>query len=95
MPTGRAINYVRYTWKELKGGVTLDPPEEALRAYIAAENGTVRWAFSAEEDIDPVADLGMPLEAGWPEEFDTDLQYLQLWAGAQDVVAHVYYFRSA
>lgn len=95
MPTGRAVKYMRYTWEQLKDGVVLDPPEEALRAYISVEVGQLRWAFSNDQKIEPRPHLGFPLEAGWPEEFDTDLKYLNLWAGSQDTIAHVYYFRSA
>jgi hypothetical protein len=95
MPTGRALHYVRYIYKDLIAGVTLEPPTEAHRAYIAAENGIVRWAYSTDEKIESTIGIGMPLEPGYHEEFDTDLQYLQLWAGAQDAIAHVYYFRSA
>jgi len=39
--------------------------------------------------------VGFPLIEGFPEEFDTDLQFLHFKAGAQDVCLHVYYFRSA
>jgi len=95
MPTGRALSYERYSWDLLKEGVTLQPPPEAHRAYIAAEYGPLRWAYSSDQTIEPSNGNGMPLEPGYHEEFDTDLQYLQLWAGAQDAVAHVYYFRAA
>lgn len=94
MPTGRALSYRRYTYEDLQAGVILEPPKEAHRAYIAAENAVVRWAFSSDEKIESTNGIGMPLEPGYHEEFDTDLQYLQLWAGAQDAIAHVYYFRS-
>lgn len=95
MPTGRFIQYKRYTWEDLKKGVTLEPPKEAMRAYIAAEGGAIRWAYNADEKPTPHTTVGMPLEPGYHEEFDTDLRYLHIWASAQDVVCHVAYFRSA
>lgn len=96
MPTGRASSYKRYNASDLAKGVTLEPPADALRAYICAENGTVRWAYSSDQKIEPLKHLGMPLAPNTaPVEFDTDLHMLQLWSGAQDSVAHVYYFKSS
>ena len=96
MPTGRAFGYKLYEWKELKEGITLKPPKEAHRAYVFAEGGVVRWSMTSDggpEDLSTA--VGFPLIEGFPEEFDTDLQFLHFKAGAQDVCLHVYYFRSA
>lgn len=93
--SGRASRYKRYDYKTLKLGVELEVPSDAARAYIRAECGTVRWAFSSEEKLDPHPESGMPLQ---PDdgllEFTRDLDQLQLWAGNSDAVAHVYYFTS-
>jgi len=96
VPTGRAFGYKLYEWKELKEGITLKPPKEAHRAYVFAEGGVVRWSMTSDggpEDLSTT--VGFPLIEGFPEEFDTDLQFLHFKAGAQDVCLHVYYFRSA
>ena len=95
MPTGRALQYVHYDWQRLKKGITLDPPEEAHRAYVLAEGGLVRYAVNADGPTGLTSSVGMPLIPEFPEEFDTDLKYTHFIAGAQDVRLHVYYYRSA
>jgi hypothetical protein len=88
------VEYKVYDWESLKEGVTLEPPQEAHRAYILAEGGTVRYVSSAEGPNGLSKTVGFPLIPEFPEEFDTDLQYLHFVAGAQDVRLHVYYYRS-
>jgi hypothetical protein len=94
MPTGRAVHYQIYDWDDLKEGVTLDPPEAAHRVYLLAEGGPVRYIISADGER-PTSSVGMPLIPEFPEEFDCDLQYVHLRAGAQDVRLHAYYYSSA
>jgi len=95
VPTGRALSYVLYEWVALKEGITLDPPDEAHRAYVLAEGGLVRYVISADGANGLTSSVGMPLIPEFPEEFDTDLQYIHFVAGAQDVRLHVYYYRSS
>jgi len=95
MPTGRALDYVHYEWQQLKEGVTLSPPPEAHRAYVLAEGGLIRYIVSADGPQSLSPSVGMPLIPEFPEEFDTDLQYLHFIAAQQDVRLHVYYYRSA
>jgi hypothetical protein len=83
-----------YNWESLRRGVTLEPPNDAHRVYLLAEGGLVRYLVSVDGDR-PKRDFGMPLIPEFPEEFDTDLQYIHLVAGAQDVQLHVYYYSSA
>jgi len=95
MPTGKAVEYKRLTQEELKGGYQLDPPADAYRVYVACEQGLVRWAYSSEQAIPSNPHIGFPLFGGDTDEFDTDLAHLQLWSGALDTIAHLYYFGSA
>ena len=96
MPSGRAVAYKHYEWEDLKKGITLEPPPEALRAYVYAEGGIVRYLQTSDGGPDDLSTtVGFPLIEGFPEEFDTDLQFTHFKAGAQDVRLHVYYYRSA
>jgi hypothetical protein len=92
MPTGRALDYTTYDWEDLRAGATLAPPAEAHRAYLLAEGGLVRYIVGDEK---PSSSVGMPLIPDFPEEFDCDLDRINVHAGAQDVRLHVYYYRSA
>jgi hypothetical protein len=88
------VEYSVYEWDELRNGVALEPPEGAVRAYLLAEGGIVRYLVGDRGEVPDVM-YGMPLIPDFPEEFDTDLQYIRLRSAAQDVRLHVYYYRSA
>lgn len=90
MPSGRPLEYKKYTAKELVDGVTLTPCEDAVRAVVHAECGMVRWL----SDMAPTKTKGFPLHPTAPETFDVDLDRLSFVAADQDAELSIYYYGS-
>ena len=90
MPSGRPLAYRHYTYTELEEGITLEPPEDAVVAYVHAEYGAVRWL----NDETPTKSEGFPLDTSWHDSFDIDLGRLSFVAAEKDAQLSVYYFGS-
>lgn len=93
MPTGFPRKYVQYPPAALKKPVRLEPPADAVRAYLYGE-GTIRYIFSDDGGKELTKTHGMPLVEDFWEEFDTNLDQLWVIGEQQDAKLNVYYFGS-